>query len=74
MIGFPDYIKDPQKLKEKYDGVSANSACAVYPCDICPISDTAGGGSRGSVQWMRTPTSFAPPHPSHPEIIYRFVI
>ena len=22
MIGFPDYIKDPQKLKEKYDGVS----------------------------------------------------
>ena len=22
MIGFPDYIKNPQKLKEKYDGVS----------------------------------------------------
>ena len=27
MIGFPDYIKDPQKLKEKYDGVSTTSAC-----------------------------------------------
>jgi len=27
MIGFPDYIKDPQKLKEKYDGVSRTSAC-----------------------------------------------
>lgn len=26
MIGFPDYIKDPQKLKEKYDGVSI-TAC-----------------------------------------------
>ena len=26
MIGFPDYIKDPQKLKEKYEGVSTNSA------------------------------------------------
>ena len=22
MIGFPDYIKDPKKLKEKYEGVS----------------------------------------------------
>ena len=29
MIGFPDYIKDPQKLKEKYDGVSTTSACMV---------------------------------------------
>ena len=26
MIGFPDYIKDPQKLKKKYEGVSTNSA------------------------------------------------
>ena len=68
MIGFPDYIKDPLKLKEKYDGVSANSACAVYPCDICPISDTAGPDLGGVC------SGCAPPHPSHPEIIYRFVI
>ena len=25
MIGFPDYIKDPKKLKEKYDGVSTTT-------------------------------------------------
>lgn len=30
MIGFPDYIKDPQKLKEKYDGVSTISAWMLF--------------------------------------------
>lgn len=29
MIGFPDYIKDPEKLKEKYDGVSTTPTCVV---------------------------------------------
>lgn len=67
MIGFPDYIKDPQKLEGKYDGVSANSACAVYLCDICHISDTAGVDLGGGCR------ECAPP-PSHPEIIYSFVI
>ena len=37
MIGFPDYIKDPQKLKEKYEGVSVSTTIGVR-----------AGGARGA--------------------------
>ena len=40
MIGFPDYIKDPKKLKEKYNGVSTTSMCMDGILVIQHISNT----------------------------------